>query len=466
MALPRAAPRLPEWPTMNLLSLENVGKGFPGVRAVQDVTLGIAPGEVLALVGENGAGKSTLSQIIAGVYRPDSGRMELEGREVSFGSPLDALRAGIAIVFQELSLVGGLSIAENIFINRQPVDAWNRVRWAELYAQTAALLRRFDVGLDPRTLVKRLSKGQQQIVEIVKALSTNPKLLILDEPTSSLTETETRYVFEATRRLRSQGLSVLYISHKLSEVFALTDRVAVMRDGRLVGAVATRDTDERQLISMMVGREIGDVYGARQGPAPGEPVLEVRNLSRRGVFSGVSFTARRGEILGLSGLVGSGRTEVARAVAGFDPRDAGEVLLEGVPLPSGAPRDAIRAGPGLRHRGPEGPGALPGHAGAGQRGRPFAGRLHLAAGAPAARPHRRLRGRGGEDLRHPDPVGAEEGGAAVGRQPAEVPHRLLDEHGTRRWSSSTSRPAAWTWAPGRTSTARSASTWRRGGRRS
>jgi ABC-type sugar transport system ATPase subunit len=329
---------------MNLLSLEKIGKGFPGVRAVQDVTLGVAHGEVLALVGENGAGKSTLSQVIAGVYRPDSGRMVLEGQEVSFGSPLAALRAGIAIVFQELSLVGGLSIAENIFINRQPVGAWNRVRWAELYAQTEALLRRFDVGLDPRTVVKRLSKGQQQIVEIVKALSTNPKLLILDEPTSSLTETETRYVFEATRRLRAQGLSVLYISHKLSEVFALTDRVAVMRDGCLVGTVPTRDTDERQLISMMVGREIGDVYGARHGPAPGEPVLEVRGLSRRGAFADVSFSARRGEILGLSGLVGSGRTEVARAVAGFDRRDAGEVLLEGVPLPSGTSRDAIERG--------------------------------------------------------------------------------------------------------------------------
>jgi len=328
----------------DLVTLQHVEKSFPGVRAVKDVTLGVAHGEVLALVGENGAGKSTLGQVLAGVYRPDRGRIVLEGREVSFGSPLDALKAGIAIVFQELSLVGSLSIAENIFINRQPVDALNRVRWAELYAQTADLLRRFDVNLDPRMLVKRLSTGQQQIVEIVKALSTLPKLLILDEPTSSLTETETKYVFEATRRLRSQGMSVLYISHKLSEVFALSDRVAVMRDGAFIGALRTAQTNENQIISMMVGREIGEIYGARNGPVPAEPVLEVRGLSRRGKFKDVSFTARRGEILGLSGLVGSGRTEVARVVAGVDGRDAGEVILEGVPLPNGNSRAASERG--------------------------------------------------------------------------------------------------------------------------
>ncbi len=327
-----------------LLTLQHIDKSFPGVHAVRDVTLDVAPGEVLALVGENGAGKSTLSQVLAGVYRPDQGRILLEGQEVSFASPLDALRAGIAIVFQELSLVGSLSIAENIFINRQPVGAVNRVRWTELYAQTAALLRRFGVALDPRTLVKRLSKGQQQIVEIVKALSTNPKLLILDEPTSSLTETEARYLFDSTRRLRAQGMSVLYITHKLSEVFAISDRVAVMRDGHFVGTVPTAQTTEQQVISMMVGREIGEIYGVRHGAAPGEKVLEVRGLSRRGAFADVSFTARRGEILGLSGLVGSGRTEVARAVAGVDRRDAGEVLLEGVPLPNGSSRAANQRG--------------------------------------------------------------------------------------------------------------------------
>jgi ABC-type sugar transport system ATPase subunit len=329
---------------MDVLSVEKVAKSFPGVRAVRDVSLGVARGEVLALVGENGAGKSTLSQIIAGVYRPDAGRLLLEGREVIFGSPLDALRAGVAIVFQELSLVGGLSIAENIFIHNQPVGALDRIRWAELHDRTAELLRRFEVSLHPRTLVKRLSKGQQQIVEIVKALSTDPKLLVLDEPTSSLTETETRYVFEAVRRLRARGTSVLYISHRLSEVFALADRVAVMRDGAFVGAVRTAETSERQVISMMVGREIGDIYGARRRPVREEPVLQVRGLSRRGAFSGVSFIIRRGEILGFSGLVGSGRTELARAVAGIDRHDEGEVLLAGRVLPNGRPREAIERG--------------------------------------------------------------------------------------------------------------------------
>src|SRR5512140_3071689 len=193
----------------DLLSLETVRKAFPGVVAVKDVSLGIQPGEILALVGENGAGKSTLSQMVGGALRPDSGRILLDGGEASFGSPLDAIRAGIATVFQELSLVGSLSIAENIFANRQPVGALNRIRWGELYAQTAAFLEKFEVTLDPRTLVKRLSKGQQQILEILKALSTDPKLLVLDEPTSSLTETETAYLFSSIRRRRARGMSVL-----------------------------------------------------------------------------------------------------------------------------------------------------------------------------------------------------------------------------------------------------------------
>jgi len=328
----------------DLVSLADVRKAFPGIVAVKDVSLGIGAGEILALVGENGAGKSTLSQMIGGALRPDSGRILLEGAEVSFASPLDAIRAGIATVFQELSLVGSLSIAENIFANRQPVGAVNRIRWGELYAQTAAFLEKFEVTLDPRTLAKRLSKGQQQILEILKALSTDPKLLVLDEPTSSLTETETAYLFANIRRLRAQGMSVLYITHKLSEVFALADRVAVMRDGALVGSTGTAQTSERQIISMMVGREISDIYGARAGPRPEAPYLEVRGFSRAGKYSDVSFTIRRGEILGLAGLVGSGRTEVARAIVGVDRRDAGEVLLDGVPLRIGNPRDAIRAG--------------------------------------------------------------------------------------------------------------------------
>ena len=327
-----------------LLSLENVRKAFPGILAVKDVSLGIAPGEILALVGENGAGKSTLSQIIGGALRPDSGRVLLDGREVSFGSPLDAILAGIAMVFQELSLVGSLSIAENIFVNRQPVGALGRIRWRELHARTAAFLEKFEVTLDPRMLVKRLSKGQQQILEILKALSTDPKLLILDEPTSSLTETETAYLFDNIRRLRSRGMSVLYITHKLSEVFKLADRVAVMRDGAFVGSTRTAQTSEPQLVAMMVGREISDIYGARAGPGSEAPHLAVRDFSRAGRFSGVSFTVRRGEILGLSGLVGSGRTEVARAIVGLDPRDSGEVALDGVPLRIGNPRDAIRSG--------------------------------------------------------------------------------------------------------------------------
>jgi len=327
-----------------LLLLENIRKSFPGVLAVDAVSLSIGEGEIVALVGENGAGKSTLSQIVGGALRPDSGRILLGGREVSFGSSLDALRAGIAMVFQELSLVGSLSVAENIFVNRQPVGALNRIRWGELHRRAAAFLERFNVTLDPRVLVKRLSKGQQQILEIVKALSTDPHLLVLDEPTSSLTETETAYLFDNIRRLRARGMSVLYITHKLSEVFKLADRVAVMRDGRCVGTLSTAEASEPLLISMMVGREISDVYGPHGGEPSGPAHLEVRDLTRAGAFSRVSFAVRRGEILGLSGLVGSGRTEVARAIAGIDPKDSGEVVLDGAPLRISSPRDAIRSG--------------------------------------------------------------------------------------------------------------------------
>jgi ABC-type sugar transport system ATPase subunit len=333
--------------TAGLLRLENVRKAFPGVVAVKNVSLEIGAGEILALVGENGAGKSTLAQIVGGVLRPDSGRMLLQDREVSFGAPLDAIRAGIATVFQELSMVGSLSIAENVFVNRQPVGALNRIRWGDLHARTAALLARFQLDLDPRTPVKRLSKGQQQILEILKALSTDPGLLLLDEPTSSLTETETAFLFDTIRRLRSRGMAVLYVTHKLSEVFELADRVAVLRDGTFVGAAPTARTTEGQLISMMVGREITDVFGpppVRRGRTPAPPHLEVVGLSRAGRFSNVSFAVRRGEVIGLAGLVGSGRTEVARAIVGVDPRDAGEVLLDGQPVRIGGPRDAIRAG--------------------------------------------------------------------------------------------------------------------------
>ncbi len=327
-----------------LLVVENLRKTFPGVVAVDGVSFSLGKGEILALIGENGAGKSTLCQLISGSIRPDQGRILLEGKEVWFASPLDAIQVGIAMMFQELSLIGSLSIAENLFANRQPTGALNGIRWKDLYRQTADFLDRFQVSLDPRRLVKRLFKGEQQILEFLKAISTNPKLLILDEPTSSLTDAETDRLFDNIRALRSQGMSFLYITHKLSEVFRISDRVIVMRDGRYVGSQVTSQCTEGDLVSMMVGREINNIYGARPGARGNGECLRVEGFTRRGAFEDVSFRLHRGEILGLSGLVGSGRTELARAVFGMDPHEAGAVFLDGEAVHISSPREAIRCG--------------------------------------------------------------------------------------------------------------------------
>ncbi|HVO40469.1 MAG TPA: sugar ABC transporter ATP-binding protein [Spirochaetia bacterium] len=327
----------------DLLVVENLRKSFPGVLAVADVSFSLRKGEILALIGENGAGKSTLSQILGGAVRPDSGKIILEGREVSFATPQEAIHGGIRMMFQELSLVGSLSIAENIFANRQPVGALNGIRWKQLYRETAEFLQRFHVSLNPRSLVKRLVKGEQQILEFLKAISTSPRVLILDEPTSSLTETESAYLMDNIRTLRAEGMSFIYITHKLSEVFRISDRVIVMRDGRHVGSRPTSQCTERDLVAMMVGRDIADNSTRPAAKTDGE-CLRIENFSRRGAFSGISFTVHKGEILGLSGLVGSGRTELARAVFGMDPHDGGRVFLEGRPVRSDSPHEAIRAG--------------------------------------------------------------------------------------------------------------------------
>lgn len=325
----------------DVLRAEHICKRFPGVLAVDHVSLSLRRGEILALVGENGAGKSTLMQILGGALRPDEGQILLEDRPLVFNSPEDAIRSGISIVFQELSLVGSLSVAENIFVNRQPVGALNVIRWGELYRQTADFLDRFELDLNPRWLVKQLSMGQQQILEILKAISTNPKVLILDEPTSSLTESEIAYLFQNIRRLQAQGMSFIYITHKLSEVFQIADRVMVMRDGKYVDSKPIRDVTENNLVAMMVGRQITHLYGARTDKDRDE-YFRVEGFSRRGSFQDVSFSLRRGEILGFAGLVGAKRTEVGRAIFGIDRRDSGRIILNGNELNIRKPEDAIR----------------------------------------------------------------------------------------------------------------------------
>jgi ABC-type sugar transport system ATPase subunit len=291
-----------------ILRADHLSKHFPGVQAVDDVTFGLRKGEILALVGENGAGKSTLMQILCGVQRSESGEIYLEDQAVSFTSAYDALNAGISMVFQELSLVDGITIGENIFANRQPVGLFNNIKWRQLRRVTKELLNRFDLDLDPTTLVKRLPMGKQQVIEILKAISTDPKILILDEPTSSLTEAEVSDLFEIISSLQQEGMSFIYITHKLGEVFDLADRVMVMRDGKYVGS-----------------RSIGEV-------------------TEDDLVANIQFGLKRGEILGLAGLVGAGRTDLARAIFGIDPKDQGKVVLEGEELDIHRPQDAINRG--------------------------------------------------------------------------------------------------------------------------
>jgi len=326
-----------------VLRAENITKRFPGVLAVDRVSLELKRGEILALVGENGAGKTTLMQILGGALRPDEGLIALEGNPVVFYSPQDAIRVGISMVFQELSIVGSLSVAENIFANRQPTGRINNIRWRELYQETESFLNSFELDLDPRKLVKRLPMGQQQILEILKAISTNPKVLILDEPTSSLTEREIQYLFQNMRRLQGQGMSFIYITHKLSEVFQIASRVVVLRDGKYIGSKAVTEVTENELVSMMVGRQITNLYGASQvGPDSKEEYFRVEGLTRQGSFENISFRLKRGEILGFAGLVGAGRSEVGRAIFGADRKDSGQIFLNGSEITITRPEDAIQ----------------------------------------------------------------------------------------------------------------------------
>jgi ABC-type sugar transport system ATPase subunit len=329
----------------DMLRVENLTKTFPGVIAVQKLSFTLHKGELLAILGENGAGKSTLTKMISGVLSPDSGTIVLDHSPCLFRSAYDAIKAGISMVYQELSMVGSMSIAENIFANRQPINGIGIIRLGKLYRDTNELMQRFNLRINPRTLVKHLSMGQQQLIEILKAISQNPKVLILDEPTSSLTETEVGLLFGIIEKLKSEGMSFIYITHKLSEVFRLSDRVMVMRDGRYIDTKTTDDVSTMDLITLMVGREIVDLYSGSHGKAAiGESYFAVRGISSPGAFKNVSFSLRRGEILGVAGLVGAGRTEMARGIVGLEKLSSGTVEMDGRALRIRSVSDAIEHG--------------------------------------------------------------------------------------------------------------------------
>ena len=331
---------------MPILEVRNISKRFGATQALSGVSLSFLPGTVHAVVGENGAGKSTLMNLVGGVHQADAGDIILDGSSVTFASPNDALRMGIGFVHQEITLCQHMSVAENVFMHALNDSKKPLVGFSDISARTRTLLTDFDTHspIDPRQLVEALSVSQQQVVEIVKALSVNCRVIIFDEPTAALTESETEALFRIISRLREKGMAVIYISHRLAEIYRIADTVSVLRDGTLIDTSAVSAIDQLSLVHSMVGRELKDIYPAKAAGNRSEVLLEVRGLCLEGEFEDVSFALRRGEILGFAGLVGSGRTEVARTICGLYRRTAGEVLLNGVRQDIRTYKDAIRRG--------------------------------------------------------------------------------------------------------------------------
>ncbi|MCJ7997307.1 sugar ABC transporter ATP-binding protein [Rhizobium cremeum] len=324
-----------------LLLAEGIRKEFPGVVALDDVSFQLKRGSVHALMGENGAGKSTLMKILAGIYQPDQGSVRMKGVEIRLQSPLDALENGIAMIHQELNLMSYMTVAENIWIRREPLNRLGLVDHKEMNRKTAALFNRLNIAIHPETKVGDLSVANRQMVEIAKAVSYESDVLIMDEPTSALTEREVEHLFRIIRDLRDQGIGIVYITHKMNELFEIADEFSVFRDGKYIGTHASSDVTRDDIIRMMVGREITQMFPKEDVPL-GDVVLSVKNLTLDGVFHDVSFDVRAGEILGVAGLVGSGRSNVAETLFGVTPASSGSIEIDGKPVAIDSPTEAIR----------------------------------------------------------------------------------------------------------------------------
>lgn len=339
MAAVRASGAVPK--AEYLLSAEGIRKEFPGVVALDDVEFKLKRGTVHALMGENGAGKSTLMKILAGIYTPDKGEVKLKGVDIRLTSPLDALENGIAMIHQELNLMPFMTVAENIWIRREPKNRFGFVDHGEMNRITARLFDRLKIKIDPEIEVRHLSVASRQMVEIAKAVSYESDVLIMDEPTSALTEREVAHLFEIIRDLREQGIGIVYITHKMNELFEIADEFSVFRDGKFIGTHASNDVTRDDIIRMMVGREITQMFPKEEVPI-GDVVLSVKNLALDGVFRDVSFDVRAGEILGIAGLVGSGRSNVAETLFGVTPASSGTISIDGKTLSINSPNTAIR----------------------------------------------------------------------------------------------------------------------------
>ena len=327
-----------------ILEAEAIGKSFPGVRALDNVRFELRAGEVHALLGENGAGKSTLMKILAGVQEPDTGRLISHGREVRFRNTLDARAAGIGIIYQELNLIPHLTVAQNVFIGREWKTAWGTLDQVRMNRETAEVLARLKLDIPPATLVKDLPISKQQMVEIAKALGHESEVLIMDEPTSALTESEIDELFEVIHGLRDRGVGIIYISHRLDELQHIVDRVTIFRDGKYISTTPYGELTMDEIVNRMVGRDLVNQYPPRKNVPSLQKLMEVSNLSSRGVLAPLSFDLYRGEILGIAGLMGSGRTELARALFGADPVDTKTVKINGIEVAIHNPTEAIRHG--------------------------------------------------------------------------------------------------------------------------
>ncbi|MDP2572488.1 ribose ABC transporter ATP-binding protein RbsA [Vibrio penaeicida] len=328
--------------TQAILQLSDIEKAFPGVKALDKASLKVYPGRVMALLGENGAGKSTLMKVLTGIYSKDSGVIRYQDKPAAFKGPRDSQQAGISIIHQELNLIPELTIAENIFLGREQTNKFGRIQWRKMYEAADALLARLNVKHSSKTLLGDLSLGEQQMVEIAKALSFESKVIIMDEPTDALTDTETESLFSVINELRDQGCGIVYISHRLKEIFEICDDITVLRDGKFIGECAVNETNEDGLIEMMVGRKLEEQY-PRVDVNHGDICLEVRGLTGSGVHD-INFALNRGEILGVSGLMGAGRTELMKVIYGALPIERGVINLNGKTINPVSPQDGLSNG--------------------------------------------------------------------------------------------------------------------------
>ena len=326
-----------------LLEVDNVRKEFPGVVALDNVQFKLKRGTVHALMGENGAGKSTLMKIVAGIYTPDSGSFKLRGQDIQLKNPLDALENGIAMIHQELNLMGPMTVAENIWIRREPTNRFGLINHGEMQRRTEELFKRLSIDIDPTVEVRSLSVANRQMVEIAKAVSFNSDVLIMDEPTSALTEREVDHLFRIIRALKADGKGIIYITHKMNELFEIADEVSVFRDGKYIATKQSSELTRDDIIRMMVGRDISQMFPKLTVPI-GDVVLSVKNLSLKGIFKDVSFDVRSGEILGIAGLVGSGRSNIAETIFGVTPASAGTISIHGKEVRMTSPSVAMEHG--------------------------------------------------------------------------------------------------------------------------